>query len=407
MNDLKLAWRNIWRHPRRSILTMMAIGFASLLLVFMLSFQFGAYEGMINASVKLSTGHIQVQGQGYNEKPQMRKVVSDPEVVRQVLANTPGVKAATPRSRAFVLASGEERTRGVMVMGVNPPTEKKVSTLSTLIRQGDYLSPEAPNTVIVGTLLAKRLKIGLGQEVTLLGQALDGSIAATVVTVRGVFESGIDAMDRSTIQMLLSDFDALFGMHGAVHTIVVMVRELNQIKSVKAALKQKPALESLAVLDWVDLSPGLKQSIQMDLMGGIIMYIILIIVVAFSILNTFIMAVFERTREFGVMMAIGAAPGRLVRIMLAESTFMTIVGVFTGAVLGALLTIYFSRIGIPMGGAEELMAQYGISGRMFPKLSLLSLLAGPIVITGLTLLTALFPALRIPRLKPVDAMRAV
>ena len=407
MNDLTLAWRNIWRHPRRSILTMMAIGFAAMLLVFMLSFQFGSYESMINASVKLATGHLQVQGKGYNKKPEMRNVVPNPKAIMEKLSITQGVDSVAPRSHAFVLASSDTRIRGVMVTGVDPEREKEVFTIPSLIRKGDYLSGQARNTVIIGALLAKRLNTGVGKELTLLGQSFDGSIAATVVTIRGIFKSGIDAMDRATIQMPLADFDDLFVMNGAVHSVVATVHELRQTEPLKAGLKNDPLLKPLAVLDWIDLTPGLKQSIQMDLVGGIIMYVILIIVVAFSILNTFLMAVFERTREFGVMMAIGTTPKRLVKIMLMESMFMTGVGLLAGMVAGALLTVYFSHAGIPMGGAADLMAQYGISGRLFPRLSLLSLLVGPTIIGVVTFMTALFPALKIPRLKPVDAMKAV
>ncbi|MBI9093013.1 MAG: ABC transporter permease [Desulfobacterium sp.] len=407
MNDLSLAWRNIWRHPRRSILTMMAIGFAAMLLVFMLSFQFGSYESMINASVKLATGHLQVQGKGYNTKPEMRNVVPTPKAIMDKLSKTQGVDSVTPRAQTFVLASSDTRIRGVLVTGVDPEREKEVFTIPSLIRNGDYLSDKAPNTVIVGALLAKRLNTGVGKELTLLGQSFDGSIAATVVTVRGIFKSGIDAVDRAAIQMLLTDFDDLFVMNGAVHTVVAIIDELSQTAPLKAALEKDPLLKPLAVLDWIDLTPGLKQSIQMDLVGGIIMYGILIIVVAFSILNTFLMAVFERTREFGVMMAIGTTPRRLVKVMLMESMFMTGVGILAGMVTGALLTVYFSHAGISMGGATDLMAQYGMSGRLYPRLSLLSLLVGPTIIGVVTFLTALFPALKIPHLKPVDAMKAV
>ena len=407
MGDLKLAWRNIWRHTRRSVLTMMAIGFAALLLVFMLSFQFGSYESMIDASVRLSTGHLQVQATGYNNKPEMRKVVPDPVAAMEILSRTPGIEAFTPRCQTFVLASSKDRTRGVMLMGVDPETEQNVLTTSSLIRQGDYLTGNTPNTVIIGSLLAQRLKIGLGQELTILGQGRDGSIAATVMTVRGIFKSGIDEVDRSTVQMLLSDFDVLFGMDGTVHAIVATVNKLTQAGEIKQSLQHRPELVGLDILDWMDLSPGLKQSIQMDLVSGIIMYVILIIVVAFSIMNTFLMAVFERTREFGVMMAIGTKPMRLVKVMLMESMFMTGLGLFFGMMMGVILTQYFARVGIPMGGASELMAQYGIAGRMHPRLSLVTLFSGPVLIGLVTFVTALLPALRIPRLKPVDAMKAV
>jgi ABC-type antimicrobial peptide transport system permease subunit len=145
----------------------------------------------------------------------------------------------------------------------------------------------------------------------------------------------------------------------------------------------------------------------MDLVSGLIMYLILIIVVAFSILNTFVMAIFERTREFGVMMAIGTTPGRLVRLVLTESFFMTATGLGVGIAFGTLLTLWFQSRGILIPGSDEIMKAYGISGRLYPKLSFLSATLGPSAVLCITLFSALFPALKIRKMKPVEAMHHV
>ncbi|UCF73033.1 MAG: ABC transporter permease, partial [Deltaproteobacteria bacterium] len=138
--DVKMAWRNIWRNPRRSVLTISAIAFASVLLVFMLSWQFGSYDTMINSAVKIHTGHLQVQVKGYKDKKDIRLVVPDPAAVGGILDETPGVAAYTFRANAFSLASSKERTYGIMVIGIDPTREARVSTLKKLIRQGSYLS---------------------------------------------------------------------------------------------------------------------------------------------------------------------------------------------------------------------------------------------------------------------------
>ena len=161
------------------------------------------------------------------------------------------------------------------------------------------------------------------------------------------------------------------------------------------------------VLDWMELMPGLIQGIQMDLVSGFIMYIILIVVVAFSILNTFLMAIFERKREFGVLMAMGTTPGRLTRLLLIESLTMTMVGILIGIVAGSLITWYFQVHGIIISGTSELMRQYGLPERMFPQLSVLSVSIGAGVVLVITFLTSLYPALKVRRLRPVEAMMAV
>ncbi|MEJ2034302.1 MAG: ABC transporter permease, partial [Deltaproteobacteria bacterium] len=318
-----MAWRNIWRNTRRSLLTMAAICFATLLLVFMLSWQFGSYDTMINASVAIHTGHLQVQAAGYQENPQIRKVVPDPQQVGAILHRTPEVAAYTFRADGFALISSKTRTLGVSVVGIDPKREVEVSTLAKMIRQGHFLAPGDRDQALVGRLLARNLKAGIGDELVLLGQGRDGSIAAAVVRIKGIFDSGLDEFDRGVMHLPLAYFQEVFSMDGGVNRVVAVCRSLEAVPAAKAAVQAQ--LDRLAgpvrlvALSWRDLNPGLVQGIHLDLVSGFIFYLILIVVVAFSILNTFLMAIFERTREFGVMLAMGTAPGRLIRILLLES----------------------------------------------------------------------------------------
>jgi ABC-type lipoprotein release transport system permease subunit len=406
-----MAWRNIWRNPRRTILTVCAITFASVLLVFMLSFQFGSYETMINTSVKISTGHLQIQAEKYQEKKNIRFVIPDPQTIADIVAKIPEVEAYTFRGQAFSLISSEDRTYGVVVTGINPQREAKVSRLKKLVRDGNFLSANDVNQAVVGRLLAKNLRVTIGDELTVLGQGRDGSIAATVVQVKGIFSSGIDEFDRSAIQIPLSTFQDIFSMDDAVHEVVVIAKSLSDVSRIKskiqAGLVGINSRKSLKTLDWQDLMPGLRQAIEMDLVSGLIFYGLLIIVVAFSILNTFLMAIFERTKEFGVMMAIGTTPRRLTKVLLVESMAMTLIGIIAGILLGIVVTYYFQVHGIDFSGGSELLSQFGITGRMYPKLSLLSVSIGPFMVLFFTFFAALYPALKIRSLRPVDAMTAV
>jgi putative ABC transport system permease protein len=451
--DLKMAWRNIWRHPRRTLLTALAIAFACVLLIFMLSFQFGSYEAMINASINIHTGHVQIQAEGYQEKKEIRRVIENPQAVQQVLATLPEVKAQAPRARAFALVSSKERSYGIMVEGIDPGAEARVSTLSRIIQKGAYLTdtpaaeasvgdasardasageapaggglekgepePGAPETgepepgdlpkALMGYLLARNLKVGLGDELTILGQGRDGSVAATVVQVGGIYRSGMDEYDRGAIQIDLNLFQEVFAMGEAVHEIVVTCHRLAAVGLVQARLKpllaEIPNPYALVSLSWDAILPGLKQAIGMDLVSGLIFYLILILVVAFSILNTFLMAVLERAHEFGVMMAIGTRPARLTRLVLTESAGITLVGIGAGVVLGCLLTGYFAGHGIHLGANSELFSQYGIPDTLYPRLSAITVTAGPVTVFLITLAAALYPALRIRKLRPVEALR--
>ena len=409
--DIKMAWRNIWRNPRRSILTMAAIAFACLLLVFMLSWQFGSYDTMINSAVKIHTGHLQIQAKGYQDRKSIRLVVPDPTRVGEVLKDIPEVDEYTFRANAFSLVSSMDRTYGIMVTGIDPGREAKVSTIEHLIRQGKYLSDSDINKALIGELLAKNLKVTLGDELVVLGQGRDGSVAATVTTVEGIFSSGQDVLDRSSMQITLKDFQDIYAMRGAVHEVVILGKSLNAVQKIKetvvAEIRKIDNNHHLAVLDWMELLPGLVEGIQMDMYSGLIFYLILVIVVAFSILNTFLMSIFERTREFGVMLAIGTTPGRLMKLLLLESTTMTMLGIIVGIIAGSLITWYFQIHGIVISGASDIMSRFGIPERMYPRLSLRSLVIGPGVVLIITFLTALYPAMKVRHFHPVEAMKAV
>ena len=408
--DLKIAWRNIWRNTRRSVLTILAVAFATVLLVFMLSLQFGSYDAMIRSAVGVHTGHLQVQEKTYRKQNNIRKVVADPNVVVRQIASINGITAWTARANAFALISSRQRTYGAAIIGIQPESEVRVSTIQHLVRQGRYLQERDTNAALVGRLLARNLRVGPGDELIVLGQGRDGSVAATAVTIKGIFSSGEDQFDRHTLLVPLAFFQEVFAMRGAVHEIVILVKSLADVEPIQNQLSSRLSavgISGLAVLNWKELMPGLVQAIKMDLSGGLIMYVILIIVVAFSIFNTFLMAMFERTREFGVLMAIGATPGRLARLLLLESVTMTAVGVAVGILTGSAITLYFQSQGIVIKGASELLGQYGMPERIYPHLSWLSVTIGAGIVLLITSLTALYPAWRIRRLKPVQAMTAV
>lgn len=408
-----MAWRNVWRNPRRTWLTISAVSFACIILVFMLSFQFGSYATMINSSIRINTGHLQIQAKNYFDSRAMRLVVPRPEPVMKALSALGSVEAVTARASAFSLVSSENRTCGAMVVGVDPENERRVSTLESLVRKGRFLpGPEGmENPAIVGRLLARNLNAGIGDELVLLGQGRDGSVAATIVTICGVYASGMDEFDRRTLHIPLQTFQSAYSMRGAVHEIVIHAERLERVTALKQAAAERitelPGGEDLVVLDWDQLMPGLTQAIRLDLAIGIVFWCLLVLVVAFSILNTFLMAVLERTREFGVMMAIGTGPWRLVKIMLYESAAMTGVGILLGIILGSIVTSIFGVHGIDLSGASDILRQYGISGRIYPRLSPLTALAGPFLVFFITFAVSLYPACKIKRLQPVEALAHV
>ncbi len=248
----------------------------------------------------------------------------------------------------------------------------------------------------------------LGDELTLLGSGRDGSFAAAVVNIVGIFRSGVAEIDRSIVELPLRFFQDTFYMNGAGHQVVINAPLIDDVPELVSRVDEMiPPDRPLVLHDWDALQPGLKQAIRADMSSAFFMYGILVILVAFSVLNTQLMSVLERTHEFGIVMALGLTPGRLGRLVLLETVIMGVLGLLFGALLGALLTGYFSVNGFAYPGMEELAAKFNLPSRFFPQITMLTLMSGPLVVFMFTILSALYPALRLHYLHPVEAMRSV
>ena len=401
-----LAWRNLWRHGRRTWLTVGAMIFCNALLVFLVSFQFGQYSMMINNTLSILTGHIQIQQKQYNEDPRMRFSVPDGITLAQELRAETGIQSIAARGTAFALASSEERSFGIQILGVQAEYEPLVSTLPGLVNEGRYLNNNDAAEIVIGAILARNLKVGLGDEVTFLGSGRDGSFAAGVATVVGVIHSELTELDRSVAQIPLGYFQSMFSMDDYIHSIVLDTGSLDSVTPIKTQLENLIRMPDIAVLDWNELQPGLRQAILADMVSAFVMYAVLIVLVAFSVLNTQLMSVLERTREFGVIMALGLRPGKLMRLIFLETSMMSLLGLVLGCLLGTAISVYFQINGVYIPGMEEIMDKYNLPSELYPQVSLLSVLLGPVTVFAGGILAAIYPALRLHSLQPVAAMRA-
>ena len=404
----RLAWRNLWRQPRRTWLTTGAMMFSNTLLVFLISLQFGMYGLMIDNTLQAFTGHLQIQAPGYIDDEKMRQTVDDIAPLAESLRRHFESDSIAARATAFALVSSEERSYGIAVVGVEPSFEHNVSTLPGLVKEGQFLGAPDAAEIVIGAALARNLRVKLGDELTLIGSGRDGSFAAVVVNIIGIFDSGIADFDRSITEIPLALFQDVFYMDGSGHHIVINLPLIDDVPIVKSQVEALlPAGQDLVVHDWDALQPGLQQAIKADMSSAFFMYGILVILVAFSVLNTQLMSVLERTHEFGIVMSLGLTPGRLGRLVLLETAIMGFLGLLLGALLGALITYYLSITGFAYPGMEELTAKFNLPSRFYPQISISSLMLGPVVVFIFTMLAAIYPALRLHKLQPVEAMRAV
>lgn len=404
---LRLAWRNLWRQPRRTLLTVGAIVFANTILVFMISLQFGMYGLLIDNTLAVFTGHLQIQAPGYKEGRKMRQSIPDIAALAARIRNDSTFDAVAARGVAFALASSAERSFGIQVIGVEPEHESRVSSLPGLLRAGRYPADTHAAEAVIGGVLARNLQVTIGEQLTLLGSGRDGSVAAAVVAVTGIFDSGMPDIDRSFVQVPLGTFQDVFSMGSAGHQVVVRMRDTAEVPQARLRLQSLLAADgNLQVFDWDELQPSLKQAIQAELAGAWFMYGVLIVLVAFSVLNTVLMSVLERTREFGIVMALGLAPGQLGRLILLETSLLSAIGFAGGILLGAALILWFGAHGFSYPGMDAMAERFNMPKRIYPTLRLLPLVLGPLIVFVGALLASLYPAARLRWLQPVSAMRA-
>jgi putative ABC transport system permease protein len=404
---LRMAWLNLWRQPRRTWLTTGAMVFCNVILVFLISLQLGMYRLMIDNSLRALTGHLQVQVEGYLDDEKIRQSIPEVERLAEALREELQLDTVAARGAAFALAASESRSFGIKILGVEPEYEVRASALPGQLSHGRYLESLSAAEIVIGSVLARNLQVEVGGELTLLGSGRDGSFAAAVVNVVGVFKSGIAEIDRGVAEVPLHFFQDTFSMGDAGHSILILAPDLFQVASLKtrANLRLPPGQE-LVVRDWDALMPGLKQAIQADFVSAWFMYGVLIVLVAFSVLNTQLMSVLERTREFGTALALGLTPGRLGRLVLLESLFMGVIGLVLGVTLGVVILLWLGHTGFSFPGMAEMTAKFNVPSRIYPQISAIGLFLGPGIVLLSTVVASIYPALRLRRLEPVEAMRS-
>ncbi len=382
--------------------------FSNGLLIFAISLQLGSYDMMIDNSLQAYSGHLQLQHARYLDQPKMRYALDDVNSIAERLRAELKLDSISARAAGFVLASSVERSYGLQIIGVDPVHEPLVSTLPGLVKQGRYLEPGAAGEIVIGAVLARNLKAGLGDELTFIGSGYDDSFAAGIVKVVGIFESGIADLDRALAQVDLEYFQEAFAMRDRGHSLTVRAQHIDDVESLQTEIATLLKLqETVSLRHWDELQPGLRQAIQTDMASNSFMYIVLVVLVAFSVLNTQLMSVLERTREFGTMMALGLQPARLARLVILETALMTALGLVLGIAVGLVINLYLSRVGFSYPGMDEVALKFNLPERIYPEISMASMTLGPVAVAVGSLLAALYPALRLYLLTPIEAMRAV
>ncbi len=404
--DWVVAWRNVWRNPRRSLLSAGGIAFAVMLLVFTMSMQLGQYRVMIENATALITGHAQLQHPEFHDTPRLRNDLRHASDLQRRVLGFPEVVSAALRAQAFALISGDGRSSGVMLVGVEPERERAWSSLPKQVRMGRYLDAEDHDAIVLGAGTARTLEVGVGDEVVILGNAIDGTVAVLVLHVTGIFESAQVELNRMMAFTPLPTFQEAFLMDDAASAVVLRFAEGRDAQRLAPRLQALFPPDQVRILPWNELMPELEQAITVDWYSGLLLYGLLAVMVVFSIVNTFIMTVYERTREFGMLMAIGARRRRVLLTLQIEALLLGLLGTGVGAALGIVAVLVLGHYGIYMGEqGGELLARFHMPDRLYPSLVPAAVIAPTTLLVAAVQLAALVPALRVLRLRPIEALR--
>ena len=403
----KLAWRNIWRNRRRSLLTVLAVVFAAFLSITMRAIQVGTYAMNIQSMVRMFSGYFQVQREGYNGNPTLQQNFVYDDGIRELLSRDSRVEAFTPRVYAEGLAAFKGSSLGVSLVGVDVDEEPRMTTFCR-VKEGVPPRGGDSASVALGWGLARNLGVRTGDEIVLLAQGADGSLGNMKYRVCGLIKTKNPELDRGVVVMSIASAQELLAMEGRVHAVAVALHDLRDLPGVAGSLRGRLAVKGLALLTWEELLPEMRQHMEMDNISGILFLGILILIVAFGILNTLLMSVTERFREFGVSLAMGISSSRLVAVVLLEAAFITAVGVALGNLLAFMANAYIVAHPISLGQElEAMMQEYGWLPAMYSTLRLHVFFNSSVAILAVTALSCLYPAYRVWKLEPLQGMRHV
>lgn len=400
---LKIAFRNIFRQKRRTILTALAMIVGFTLSSLFIGWSDGIYSDIISTFTRNRIGHIQVHAEGYRERPSIYKTISDYEPIGETIHNVSGVEAWTPRVYAAGLGSVGEKSTAVQVVGVDVTRENMTTELDQKVIKGRLFTENALHETVIGNKLAKILKADVGDDFVIFSQAADGSLANDLYKIVGITESGDDITDRITCYLNLAATQELFVLDGRIHEIVVIVKNINQVGRITDKIIGNLNNAALEVAPWQEVAKSFYNAMKTDQQGDAIGRFVILFIVAMGVLNTVLMSVLERTREYGLMKAVGTTPLQIFYLVICEVAIIALASIVIGAILGTFFNYLLSVYGITL---PEEMTYGGMKfGTMHAEVNLRSLMIPTMTVFCSAMLVSLYPAIKAARILPARAMR--
>lgn len=402
---LELAWRNIWRNRKRTAILLVAVVIGIWSMIFLGALMRGIADQMVTNGIDTLTGHVAVQERGYHEDPAIENRIADPGPVRAVLEkNLPPGSRWTARVRVPAVAATARHSTGLTLVGIDPETEKTVSFLGKAMHSGRYLEEGDTGGILVGEALLERMETRIGHRLVLMSQDTGGEIASRSFTIAGTFRGEMESTEKSFVFVNGKAAREMLKMGEAVSEFSVILPREGETEKVAALLRRKLAGEPLDVLTWKERLPLVSAVLSLYDQFIFLWYVVVFVAMGFGLVNTILMAVFERMREFGLLKALGMRPRGIVGEVLMEALVILGIGAAAGNVLGILSVLALKTRGIDLSSVAAGSEYAGLGRAIFPSLAGTDLLLANGVVFVLGAVVSLYPAFRAARFTPVRAL---
>jgi len=412
MLTLTLAFRNILRNRRRSLLTLLSMGGGFFLLCLTLSMSEGSYSNIINIFTQDHTGHVQIHKENYLERPSLYKTINQSNAIIEKLEQQSSVLSVAPRIYGPSLAYGKNKTFPAQVIGIEPDREANTTRLKSKVKQGEYLTDGANNdgyySAMIGYSLAKNLKLTVGDELVLISQGIDGSIANDIFIITALVGDA-SSYERMNVYISLTAMQMFLSMQSGeqsqVHELAIKLSHQGEARAFAMNMQTQLENSLLRVEPWQVVESSFFNSMQADKKGSYVSMGIIIFIVSIGVLNTILMGTLERTREFGVLKAIGTRPTAVFYLIMLESFVLAIIACVIGLIFSLPVCIWLASSGIPM--PEPIDMGGIIFDTMLGEISWFVVLLPTVVVILSTLLVSFIPAMRAAKISPLKALQAV
>jgi ABC-type lipoprotein release transport system permease subunit len=404
--DLIISWRNIWRNPRRTVIIMIAVVIGVLSMIALTAFMRGMVVDMIENGIETLTGDVKIYRKGYRSDPALENRIQDPgALVATVRQSIPESAKLATRIRVNAIAQNARHSAGVELIGIDPQMEKGVSFIGDGVSRGRPLSASDRNAVVVGRALLAKFDTEIGNKLILMSENAENEIASRAFRIRGVYETTLASTEKRYVFVHTEAARKMLGIGGGVSEISVVLPDHQRAGEMSDRIAAQIDTSTYSVASWEELLPMLKAYIGVFNGFIVLWYIVVFVAMAFGIINTTLMAVFERMREFGLLKALGMRPWRILRSVLLESGFILVIGAAAGNTLALSLVHILGRVGIDLTAFAAGFEYAGMSAIIYPEIFAGDVAVANLVVIVLGLAVSAYPAAKAARIMPVEAMR--